>query len=74
MIEDVIYPLSTELFGPGVYEVVWELFLGCSVTIRLIFQGPGSVPGGDKGHRIYFYPSSGYFHHCKNMVFVLARL
>jgi len=49
MIGDVIHPLNTMLFGPGVYGGCYEnechfptqLFLRCHVAMGLAFQGLG---------------------------------
>lgn len=78
MIGDVKYPLSTALFGPGVYEVVSEInplsdsiLHGVTCHHRTCFS---SVPGSGMGHRVYFHPSGGCFHHCMHIVLAVASL
>jgi len=44
MIGNMIYSFSVTFFGSDSYEIVSEmnpLFLECSATTRLAFQGPG---------------------------------
>jgi len=82
MVGDVIRPLDTMFFGPGVYEAVAKV----SPVVRLISFGSGmslqdlfflaqdGIPGSGMGHRVGFQPSGGGLHHCEHIALALAGL
>jgi len=82
MIRNVIHPLSTTLFGPGVYEVILEMapivqihsFWVAMSPLELLFKIQDSVPGSGTGHVTGFHPSSGCFHHYEHTALALAGL
>jgi len=67
MVGDVIHPLDTVFFGPGVYEAVTKMspvvrlssFRSAMSPQDLFFQAQDGIPGGGMGHRIGFQPSAG---------------
>jgi len=82
MVGDVIHPLNTMFFGPGVYEVVTKVspvvrlssFGGAMSPHDLIFKAQDGIAGGGMGHRVRFQSSGGGLHHCEHMALALAGL
>jgi len=82
MVGDVIHPLNTVFFGPGVYEAVTKMspFVqlsssGSAMSPQdLFFQAQDGIPGGGMGHRVGFQSSGGGFHNCEHIALALAGL
>jgi len=82
MVGDVIYPLNTMYFGPGVYEAVTKMspvvqlnhFGGAMSPQDLFFKVQDGIPGGGMVHRVGFQPSGGGLHHCEHIALALAGL
>jgi len=80
MVGDVIPPLDTVFFGPGVYEAVTKVSpivqlnsFGSAMSPQF-FQVQDGIPGGGMGHRVGFQPSGGGLHHCEHIALALAGL
>jgi len=75
MAGDVIHPLNTMFFGPGVYEavtkvspVVWLNSFGSDMSPQdLFFQAQDGILGSGMGHRVGFQPSGGGLQNCEHM-------
>jgi len=82
MVGDVIHPLNTVFFGPGVYEAVVKVSpvvrlssFGSAMSPQDLFlQAQDGIPGSGMGHRVGFQPSGGGLHHCEHIALVLADL
>jgi len=82
MVGDVIHPLNTVFFGPGVYEAVVKMSPvvqlcsdgGSLSPQNLYFTSQDGIPGGGMGHRVGFQPSSGGLHHREHIALALAGL
>ena len=82
MVGDVIHPLNTVFFGPGVYEAVTKLspvvrlnyFRSAMSPQDLLFKAQDSIPGGGMGHRAGIQPSGGSLHYCEHIALALAGL
>jgi len=82
MVGDVIHPLNTMFFGPGVYEAVTKMspvvrlnsFGSAMLPQDLFFKAQDGIPGSGMGHRVVFQPSGGGLHHCEHIVLALAGL
>jgi len=80
MVGDVIHPLNTVFFGPGVYEAVRKMSsvirldsFGSAMSPQdLFFQAQDGIPGSGMGHRLGFQPSGGGLHHCEHIALALA--
>jgi len=82
MVGDVIHPLDTMCFGPGVYEAVTKVspdvlfssFGSAMLPQDFFFQAQDGIPGGGMGHSVGFQPSGGGLHHCEHTALALAGL
>jgi len=82
MVGDVIHPLDTMFFGPGVYEAVAKVspvvrlysFWSAMSPQDLFFQAQDGIPGGYMGHRVGFQSSGGGLHHCDHIALALVGL
>jgi len=82
MVGDVIHPLDTVFFVPGVYEAVTKMssvvrldsFRSAMSPQDLLFQAQDGIPGGGMGHRVGFQPSGGGLNHCEHIVLALVGL
>jgi len=82
MVGDVIHPLDTMFFGPGVYEAVAKVspivrlnsFGNAMLPQDLFFQAKEGILGGGMGHRVGFQPSGGGLHHCEHLALALADM
>jgi len=82
MVGDVIHPLNTMSFGPGVYEAVKKVSpvvrlnsFGSAMSPQdLFFQAQDGIPGSGMGHRVGFQWSSGGLKHSEHIALALAGL
>jgi len=82
MVGNVIHPLDTMFFGPGVYEAATKMSpfvrlhsFGSAMSPQvLLFEAHDGILGGGMGHRVGFQPSGGGHHHCKHVVLALVGL
>jgi len=82
MVGDVIHPLDTVFFGPGVYEAVKKMspvvrlnsFGSAMSTQDLFLQYQDGIPGSGMGHSVGFQPSGGGLHHCEHIALALVGL
>jgi len=82
MVGDVIHPLNTVFFSPGVYEAVAKVspvvqLNTCGGAISpqdLFFKTQDGIPGSGMGHRVGFQPSSDGLNHCEHIALALVGL
>jgi len=82
MAGDVLHPLNTMFFGPGVYEAVTKVspvfrlnsFGSAMLPQDLFFKAQDGILGGGMRHRVGFQPSSGGLYHSKYIALALAGL
>jgi len=82
MVGDVIHPLDTLFFGPGVYEAIMKMSpvfrlhsFGSAMSPQdLFFQAQDGIRGSGMGHRVGLQPSGGGLHHCEHIALALVGL